>query len=439
MTELCQLNSLLLVLAMTLGTWFAGTPSVKAGIADHFPVIGNEREVVVDPVTGRMLVFVTSSQYLDTQYYPHSYTWAENDHYLLVESIRPRPDGTHPHPDETQLLAADTQTGQLYWLGALEVEDVAQYGTGHVGMGSDYHCDYARGTNSLLYNDETQHNLYLLDLDTGRRRQLWHVPDGQMGPPSIAADGSRVMVPATYPGPLGDFLFDNRTTVIVGFDIDTNTNDLLRGPYVVYSYTERKAPPDNQGRGTYIRMNHIQINPGNTALVSFCHGYTGTPDETVDKTRLWYARVDGSMVKMLTLTPAGRIHTHEIWGSQGQHLYYVDLYGSGAIRRVAVETGIDEELIGDLLPRCLHITVSDDENRIVFDTQTAVTPDADNNRLEWIKLFDRTTGQVTALAHQYAGISHPRHAHPQITGDGEKVAFCVATGPTSRVAYIELN
>lgn len=132
---------------------------------------------------------------------------------------------------------ADTQTGDLFWLATLEVEDTAKYGPGHVRVASNYHADYAPAVHRVVYYDMMGHHLYLLDLNTGRREPLFTMKSGTIGdPPSIAADGSRVVFYAAQAGPAENEWYCGRTFTIFGLDVDAASGKAKGRPYVISSY-----------------------------------------------------------------------------------------------------------------------------------------------------------------------------------------------------------
>jgi Tol biopolymer transport system component len=396
------------------------------------------------------VVFLTDGEYINSTQYPHNKAWLENDRYLMFESTRPRPDGKPSTGDnsnyrhvERQLLAADVKTGDIYHLATLEVEDDAKYGKYHLPMSTQYHSDYAPATNTVVYYDMSGHNLYLLDLDTGKRNLIWNVTTGTLGdPPTISDDGKMVGVYVFYPGPDEDDKLGGKTCAIYTIAIDPRKNDKAAEPYLVTSSPDPKTviyQPGNSkydGRPGDINLNHVVINPANKDELSFCRGYLGYSDGTVNKSRLWFAKTDGSLIKNSCVTPRDHIHTHPIWGPQGRYMYVVDIKGTGSILRVDPRTSETEYILTDTSPRCLHITTDRDENIFVYDTQGGHPKDDYGNHLENIMLYDARTKKLTRLARQMEGLNHPRHMHPLLSRDGSKVCFTVADKANSRVAVM---
>jgi Tol biopolymer transport system component len=412
-------------------------PVFAADLPETFIHIGNERETITDEQTGREIVFLTGPEYVDTLYYPTCRSWTKDGRFLLLESERPRPDGSHK-PLERQLLMADVETGDLYWLATLDVENTVQYGDRHLRMSSQFHADYCPDKNRIVYYDMTGHNLYLLDLATGHTEHLYHMSSGTIGdPPSIAEDGSRVVFYAGHPGPPETDWFTGRTFTIYALDLDRETGKAKGEPYVITSYTARKGKSYRENPRDTIHINHCQINPADPDEIGYAHEYGGSPtDGSVAKARIWFTRVDGSDDGPLTLTPVGRWHTHEVWGPLGEWMYYVD---SGEVVRINAQTREIEMLTNNMQPRATHIAVSRDEKVVVADAFSGMGTAPDGNPLSGVVRVDVETGKTELLAVQPYHRSHPRHTHPNISPDGSKVGITAACRNTSRVGYIELR
>jgi hypothetical protein len=412
-----------------------------AGISSEFQLIGNEKTSSVDPETGARVYYLTSADHMNTHAYPHSRTFAEDDQYVIVESSRPRPDGTDNGGDfpsytkERQLLAVNISTGGIYHIDSLLVEDVAQYGSSHFYTSSQYHTDYSPDTNNLVYYDMTGHNLYLMDFDTGDKKLLWHCNEGTIGdPPSISQDGSRIMVYVTHPGPASDSMLRGTSKGVYAIDLDDTT--VIKGPYLVYATIDRRLSDTTMG------LAHIIVNPANPDEFSFSRGYGGYSDGSIEKTRVWYGRVESPLIKAALPTPAGMIHTHEIWGPQGKYMYLVALEGTGAIWKFDPRTEKKEILTQGINPRCLHVSTCGSERFFVYETQTSHTIkplDEYSNHTESVYLFDRITGNTVKLSNVVEGLNHPRHVHPQLNMAGDKVVYTESDESGSKIALIELE
>jgi hypothetical protein len=234
---------------------------------------------------------------------------------------------------------------------------------------------------------------------------------------------------------------------VYAFDLDTQTNEIIDGPKVALTWTNRTMesnPKDTNG----INLSHAVINPLDKEEMFFCHGYSGLSDGSVAKARMWHAKTDGSLIKMDIITPPGVIHTHEVWA--GKYKYFVDIPThdgviiDGGITRFDPQSGKVEKVIEGVTPSPIHVAVSRDGSRMIWDTMYSLTritrgESVEQNNPEDVVMLDVPSGKVTKLARITGGLGHPRHIHPNITPDGSKVMFTVADGKGSRVAVIKID
>ncbi len=417
---------------------------IKMSVADivsSFAYVGNEKTVAVDAVTGYQLNYLTSGQYMNTSCYPHNRGWSADGSFLFVESDRPRPDGTPATGDgsdyrhiERQLLAINVNSGDIYWLASIEVGQTSQYGVNHIAMSSQYHIDYAPGTNTIVYYDMTGHNLYTLNLDTGSRKLIWHCVYATIGDtPSISWDGRAVIVYAFSAKPADSEFFSGRTVSIYKIDINVETGEAIGIPKVVYSYSTRV----DKDHSSEINVSHTIIDPMDVSQMTFCHGYNHSADGSVQKRRVWYAKTDGSLVKSLTNTQY--IDTHEMWGFCSKYSYFVRITPlNSSIQRVNVADGALDAIFESSSLKIIHLGLDKAENMFVFDTFDAVIDSYTRNAGIW--LYNKSTGALSHLSSQIGGINHPRHPHPILRYDGRMAAFNVAVGiDDSKVAVVSLN
>lgn len=426
--------TILLLLTLTASISLA---AVNDGLADCFPKIGNEREVIRDEKTGRPITFLTGPEHMDTVYYPTARSWTRNGRYVLLESDRPRPDGTI-HPGERQLLAAEVETGDLYWLASLEVEDTELYGDAHQRMSSQYHADYAPGAHSIVYYDMTGHRAFYLDLGNGKKTQILHMKDGTIGdPPSISTDGARVIFYAAHPGPRAGDHFIGSTFAIYSLDIDLQTGQPAGSPQLLTAYPGRKGRDYKKDARDLIIVNHCQINPTDKDRVGYAHQVSrSVSDGTIQEARIWEISVSDPYGKPVLITPARRWHTHEVWGPKGTFFYFID---TGQVARVDTHTGKMETLAKGLEPRAWHLTVSPDAKTVVTDTFAGYGGPRDGLDLHGILKVDVESGKHELLAVQPGHRSHPRHPHPNFSPRGDKVAFVVAAHKeNARLAVVDI-
>ncbi|MFI4910401.1 MAG: hypothetical protein ACIAQZ_01900 [Sedimentisphaeraceae bacterium JB056] len=413
-----------------------------ADISSNFTYAGNEKTVAVDSVTGYQLNYLTNNQYMNTSCYPHNRGWSNDGNYIFIESDRPRPDGQPStgntvgdyHFIERQLLAVNVNNGDIYWLGSIEVEDISQYGVNHVSMSSQYHIDYSPGADILVYYDMTGHRLYTLDLDTGNRNLIWHSEYATLGDtPSISWDGRAVLVYACSAKPTDSSFFSGKTTSIYKIRLNTETGEAIGLPKLVYSYSNRS----DISQDSEINIGHVIIDPMDVSQMTFCHGYSGSADGSVQKRRVWYGKTDGSLIKSLTDTQ--NIDTHEMWGFSNRYSYFVRIKSSGSsIQKLDVLNGGLEEVFSSTSLAIIHIGLDKAENLFVFDTFNSLIDDYTRNIGIW--LYNRAEASLIQVASQIGGVNHPRHPHPILRPDGKMIAFNVGVGiDDSQVVVVDID
>jgi Tol biopolymer transport system component len=381
---------------------------------------------------------ITDTPGINTIGYPTCRTWSRDGRSLFVESGRLCPDGAS-HPGERQLLNIDVADGKVTHLATLEAEDTAKYGQAHLSASSHYHADYApiRSGNVLVYFDMTGHNMYLLDPETGRSMRILHEPEGTIAdPPSISTDGTRVVYYAFYPG-IENRMFTGRVSVIFALDVDPVKLEAVGEPRVVVAFPARKGPTYAENPRDKVHVNHCQINPANKDHIAYAHEFHNIGvDGSLLKTRLWQVMADGSDNRPLVRQTPGEAHTHEVFGPRGECLYFVDYLRQSvcAVELATGETRLIFEAPGHY-PN--HITVSPDERWIAADTWADEGTDSHGNPMSGILLVDTQTGRQEVICRFPRGQKHPAHPHPSFNPDGSKIAFTLADGPHSQVAFVD--
>lgn len=389
----------------------------------------------VDRDTGVVMHIVTDTPGINTIGYPTCRTWSRDGKSLFIESSRPRPDGTAV-PNERQLLEVDIADGKVTHLATLEVENTEKYGPAHLRISTQYHADYAPDTNTLVYYDMTGHNMYLLDLDTGKRERILHEPEGTIGdPPSISTDGTRVVYYVMFPSVENRFL-TGKTSVIFALDVDPVTLQAKGEPRIVEAYPGRKGPTFDTNPRDTVYVNHCQINPADKDHISFAHEFGGVPtDGSIAKTRLWHSMVDEAGKAYLDRQKPGEGHTHEVFSANGKRLYFVSMGGVSAIE---FESGRKIRIFDAPEHRPAHVTVSPDERWVACDMWLDGADEHGNPNSD-ILLADTKTGEKRVLCKFQRGKSHPAHPHPNFSPDGTKIAFTFADGPNCHVAWVEVG
>lgn len=395
-------------------------------IADVQTKTGNE--------TGLDIHYLTSGEHANTIAYPTCQTWTPDSKSLFVESSRPRPDGTK-FPREFQLLKIDIATGVATHLASMEWEDPSQYGAAHIQHSTRFHFDYAPKANVIVYYDVSGHNLYLLDVATGRSNLLLHEPEGTIGdPPAITHDGKRVVYYVLYPSTPNRY-FGSMNSVIFALDVDPVTLKPVGEPKVIVAYPERIIPNMQGPLGVFV--NHSQMNPKNPDHYIFSHHIVGIEfDGSPTLSRCW-ENIDG-VSRPVFKHGSDEWYAHEVFGPKGRTLYMADTwrvsasdFGSG-VKRVIYAN--EEEL------NACHVTVSPDEKWIAADMWNSREADTNGCYPSGIMLIEVVTGKAKVLCRIARADDHPRHPHPNFSPDGTKIAFVTAEGKTcSRVAWMDLS
>lgn len=421
---------------MALALSLAGIEGLVPISADPSPAppgqfVGNEMEIKVDPKTGKEIRYLTKGNYQNGIFYPHARGWSADSRYLWFSSSRPRPDGTG-HDGQMQLMAANTQNGNLYWLATLD-------GKGPFPTREIFnHGDYSPGTGVIVFFDMFEHDLYAYRVSDGKLSHLYHLESGRFGPPpSLTNDGRRLVFWASFKGPGPNEFFGGATAGVFVADLDQDGINLVAPPRMVTSYSTQIIPNVKATKGPPTEsLSHGQINPLAPNLIAFCHGSYAPPDGTEATTRMWMVRADGTNQRPITPTPVGRYQTHELWAPDGKGMYYVD---TGELRKVSVPGGQVEVIAKDLKPVALHLTVSADESRIAYDAWLPdQQPDANGDTLGEVWWYDVNAHRAERLARVPWADRYHSHAHPKISPDGSQIAFTVADGLNSRVAVVKV-
>jgi Tol biopolymer transport system component len=396
------------------------------------PVHGAHTDV--DKQTGMEVHYVTDEPCINTTAYPTCQTWSADSRYLFIESTRHRPDGT-VLPGERQLLKVDIKTGEAIHLVSLEVEKTGQYGAAQIPTSTEYHFDYSPQKNVLVYYDMAGHNMYLLDVATGRSGRILHEDKGTLGdPPAISRDGRKVVYYALIPSKK-DHSLSGITSVISALDIDPVKLTAIGEPKTVTSLPG-STPKGMKGSLPYgVLANHCQIDPKDSNHYLYSHEFGRiTPDGSPALSRLWENR--GGADKPICTPQKKEWQTHEVIGPLGKSLYFVENWGVSAFD---FQTGAKTRIYDDQKLKPCHITLSPDEKWIAADMFDGVRPDKDGCYQSGILLIEGATHKSRILCRTLRGARHPRHPHPNFSPDGTKIAFTIADAKnTSQVAYVDV-
>lgn len=354
------------------------------------PCVGAEEAALsaydlIDSVTGRHITAVGQPGANTAHQYPTAQSWGTDNETLVLNT---NIDGA----GSCDLVAYNVRTGETCSIGR-----------------SSYYASTVSSQNEVLYTSGDA--AYAVRLDTLDRRLLAHNPDGRVfyGVPSVSGDGS-VMTAYWKNAP------DNLPRSVCTIDTATGSlRQVVTPAYVNAAF----APPQNY-------IDHPLINPTDTNVLFYCRG----SEEKVDM-RMWTLDIHAGVHRnayVQAKQPDGSVGEyvgHEMWSPDGERLYFVKYEGSpmGQSGIMYVDKcGENAELLNGEYPY-LHLSVSPDNRWIVADTKYEYV---DGARYSNVVCVNVDTGDAVLLARVRVGESHPGHAHPSFSQDGEKVAFTFA-------------
>lgn len=278
---------------------------------------------------GITTTYWTSGSYNEYLASSGSDVWLDNGRYILFESDRPRPVGGTTI-GERQLIAADTQTGTLYWLRALTREATSTYGTAHIEMPAASHYDCSPAANLVAFRDITGHRLSCLNLNNGAVSELWNIADGTFyGPPTIAEDGSWVMINALIQGPDEGGDFAGTTSAICRIAINPLTGAKVSNQVSVY---DRVSLADN---GLIDVMLGAAFNKFTGDTIAYDVITDNAYSQPVLKSLRFIENDKSFMSKLMTLDE-GQTLSNLFWPGKSGYAYYID--GSSSLARLHVMT-----------------------------------------------------------------------------------------------------
>lgn len=375
------------------------------------------------------LNYITGFPGFNTTAYVTCRTWSADSESIFVET-------DSSAPGDKQILQVNISTLESRHLATIATEDESLYEYPEIDKTSVYHFDYAPGAGVIVYFDILAHNLYLLDVKAGESKRVLHEDKGNIHcPPSITADGTRVVYTVLYPS-IPNKHFGPFTSVLFSLDLDPVKLEPVGEPQIITVYPARLVEKAFYKMPKGIFMNHPQVNPKNRDHFCYSHEFRGVPpDGSLVLIRCWQ-NIDG-LDKPVYRPQVGEWQTHEIIGSSGKNLYFVDTLG---VSSVDFETGERRKIYEfDGVYNPSHISVSPDEKWICADLLIESELDENDCYESGLMLIDVETGEYECLCRFKRGRSHPRHPHPIFSPDGKKIAFTVADGPYSQVAYVVVN
>ncbi|MBU3666516.1 MAG: hypothetical protein FGM15_11670 [Chthoniobacterales bacterium] len=409
-----------LVALCTLAGCTRPTPTVPAA---WIPA-GNEMEDVVDAETGRTVRYLTKGGSMDTIFHYHNTTWGEilGRKYVFFESSRDRPRGAGATvPGERQVMAADVETGDLYYLTTIEYggNGGADQWFPQVTTPVQYYAFYNDKAKAVFFYDKSRTRLFAFNCLTGEKKLLRTMPAGAI-PRELSHHADERGIRLIYPYLLGGKHY------IEVLDLDRNFD--VTGSSIV-----RDSPPDEA-------INHISIRPGDRD--SFLYNRVYGSALTDRQNLVADLRTGGGDVEF----SKGRIVDHPVWGRLGKSLYWDN--NEGWLCRYTPDTGKEERLV-KVAQIPVHNQISGDEKLWVYDTRSdevfrGSLPGCSVPVENWrgaIWVCHLATGATEKYADILWAHPQPRHPHPQFSPDDKHISFVTGAGEkdaNTRIAVMKV-
>lgn len=418
-------GALLSALSLAVLAAFAGCTRPKTAVPAAWIPAGNEMEDVVDAETGRTVRYLTKGGSMDTIFHYHNTTGGEilGRKYIFFESSRARPPGAGATvPGERQVMAADVETGDLYYLTTIEYEGKggADQWFPQVSTPVQYYAFYNDTAKAVFYFDKSRTRLFAFNCLTGERKLLRTMPAGAI-PRELSHHADERGVRLIYP-----YLLGGKHEVEM-LDLDTDLN-------VISSSIVRDSPPNEA-------INHIEIRPGDR--------------DTFLYNRVWGSAVLDRKNLVADLRPGGgdvefskgKVVDHPVWGRLGKSLYWDN--NEGWLCRFTPETGKEERVVKvPQLP--IHNQLTSDEGLWAYDTRSdeifrGDLPGCSVAVENWrgaIWVCNLASGITEKYANFLWPHPQPRHPHPQFSPDDKHLTFVTGAGEkdaNTRIAVMDVG
>jgi len=389
--------------------------------------VGNEKEEVVDPETGRTVVYLTAGGSLDTHFHYHGGSWGtiNGATYLFFSSSRNRPASAgSPLSGERQLMAANVETGDLYYLASIP--------NPRDGM-AFYHRPY-----QASYNDDLK-TIFFWGL---RRKQLFAyncITGAQTLLATLSAtQSSRQM---------NDFVDASSVRLVYPYSDSATGREYI----AVADFDRNLNPLTNFVARTTLAgddIDHVEVKPDNKDVFFYKYHEFSTTGHAILKIADLASQQADTVVNP-NQTP---YVDHMVWGKSGGSIYWDDNAGRLWSFGWAGQTNA---IAGNASP--IHNQLSPDEQLWVYDYRNETYPyfsaDLENpvgndppriTHLEnwhgsiWIHNMQANTNEKYA---NFAWASpHPRHPHAIFSGNGEMISFVAGMdSEKTRVAIMRIG
>ncbi len=385
---------------------------------------GNEKEEVEDAETGRTVVYLTAGDSLDTHFHYHNGSWGtiNGATYLFFSSSRERPQVAGATlSGERQLMAANAETGDLYYLASIPNPLV-----GRIYYHRPYQATYNENLKTIFFWGLRRHQLYAYNCITGIRTLLVTLPsthDSRLLDDFVDATSVRLIYPVSDRA--------NEFEYIEVADFDRNLNPLSRT-------VVRTAPVGDA-------LNHVGIKPGDKEVFFYKHHQSINTLSyqailKVADLRVPQGDIDHDVVVNPNETP---YVDHMIWGKSGPSIYWDD--NAGNLWRFD-ESAQTNGIVGGASP--IHNQLSSDEQLWVYDRRRVApyfSQPFENITLESWEGSIRIHDMQSNISEKYANIiwasPHPRHPHAQFSPDDSMISFVTGSmdNTNSRVAIMHIT
>ncbi len=187
------------------------------------------------------------------------------------------------------------------------------------------------------------------------------------------------------------------------------------------------------------RLSHVQVNPGNSSIISF----VPLPDRQNDpglppteRARAWRLDVDTGAAEPFLVAPPGFRATHEYWGPSGDRLYFhlktVPSWTPASIAFITLDGNEIRTLFSSNKKRLGHSCVDAEEKVVVTDVQEPRI-----NELIAVYLENGASETLcwpnSSVRDQVTG-----HVHPSFSPSGRKVVYTSDATGKAQVYMVSL-